>query len=263
MMHPIQHSKRGLLGSNFSKSRAILSAVIVLILIFSIFSPLRSLVGSALTPFFKTGNFFYESLGGITRFFSDKNNIITENKKLQDELQNNRVDIAAYESVKQENKQLREELKIKPAGNFITAAIISKPPQMPFDTLFLDGGLTAGVNNGNFVLAGERILIGKIVKVSRNNSTVSLNSFAGAVSEGFVARTNEPIEIKGGGGNMESRVPIDFDVSVGDKIISGGSVNYLIAVVGAIEEDRSSGFKNILFSMPVDVSKINFVFINV
>jgi hypothetical protein len=70
------------------------------------------------------------------------------------------------------------------------------------------------------------------------------------------------LEIKGvGGGGMEARAPIDFDIAVGDKIMVGGSFISLSAVVGVVEEDKSSGFKNIFMSLPVNVSKINVVFV--
>jgi cell shape-determining protein MreC len=261
MMHPIQHSKRSFLSSNFLKKYIVLFFVVIFILIFSIFNPMLSLVGNVFSPFLKTGNFFYNSFGSIPRFFSDKNQLISENQKLSDELQKNNLNVVEFESLKYENQKLREELQIKPVGNFITSAIIAKPPQIPLDTLFLDEGINSGINNGDLVLVGNRILIGKISKVSDGNATVSLNSFAGVVSYGYISRTNEPIEVRGNGGDMEAKVPIDFDVVVGDKIITGGSVNFIIAVVGAIEVDHSSGFKNILISMPVNVLKINFVFI--
>jgi hypothetical protein len=41
----------------------------------------------------------------------------------------------------------------------------------------------------------------------------------------------------------------------------GGPLELVVAVVGAIEEDRSSGFKNAMMSLPVNISKINTVFI--
>jgi rod shape-determining protein MreC len=261
MMHPIQHSKRGFFGTNFSKTSAVISAIVVLILIFSIFGSVRSLASGALAPFFKIGNYFYSTFGHLPKFFSDKSQLITENEKLANELEQNRLDLAVLESVKYENGKLREELQMKPEGKFLTVAITARSPQIPLDTLLLNEGTEAGINLGDSVLAGGRTFIGKIAKVSWNTSIVSLNSFADSVSYGYVARTNEPIELKGAGGGLEARVPIDFDITVGDKIMSGGSVDCLIAVVGAIEEDRSSGFRNVLLSMPVPVSKINFVFI--
>ncbi len=262
MIFQIKHTKQNLFGRNFFKIFIIFLIILVFVLIFNIFGPARSLASEIFSPFFKTGNFFYERMSQIPKIFADKNKLIEENKKLLAEVENSRLDIIDYESIKYENQKLRRELEIRPEGNFIAASIIAKSPQIPPDSLFLDKGFKDGLNNGDLVLAGERILIGKIAKMSKNRAMVALNSFANAVSYGYVARTNEPLEINGGGGGrLETKVAIDFDIIAGDKIMVADSFTYLAAIVGVVEEDQSSGFKNIFMSLPVDVSKISIVFI--
>lgn len=252
-------------NKNFGKGKKILLVCLLIaafIFVAYVSNFANSLTSNILSPLFNMGNSFYGSLGGMTKFFSDKNKIIEDNSNLSSEIEQLRVNVADYESLKYENEQLREELKIKPTGNFISASVTAKYPQIPLDSMFLDKGANDGINKGDLVLAGDRVLIGKVVEVSGNKSTVALNSFAGAVSYGFVARTNEPLEIDGaGGGSIKAKVPINFDIAVGDKIIVGGPLNYLAAIVGLVEENSSSGSKKILMSMPVDVSKINIVFI--
>lgn len=262
MIFQIKNTKQNLFGGSFLKILAILLLIFAVVFVFGFFSSARSLVSNVLSPFFKTGNYFYNSIGQVPNFFSNKNKLMDENNKLSAEIENLNLKIADYESIKSENQKLREDLKLKPIGNFITASIVAKPPQIPLDSLFLDKGAADGIKKGDLVLAGERVLIGKIIEISKNKSTVVLNSFAGATTYGFVGRTNESLEIKGkGGASMEAKVPIDFDIALGDKIMTADSFQYLTAVVGSIEEDKSSGFKNVLMSLPVDVSKIDIVFI--
>ena len=262
MIYPTRNTNKNLFGLSSNKTLIIFLTIAALVLVFNTSNPLHSLAEKLLSPVLKSGNFFYDSLNQIPKYFSDKNNLIEENNKLLAEVENGRIDAVDNESVKYENQKLREELKMKPVGDFITASIIAKFPQVPLDSLFINMGTADGVNNGDLIFASERVLLGKLVKVSGNKATVALNSFAGTVSYGYVARTNEPLEIKGnGGGVIEANVPIDFDIVVGDKIMVAGSLDSLAAVVGAVEEDKSSGFKNVLMSLPVDISKINIVFI--
>jgi cell shape-determining protein MreC len=262
MTFQIKHTKQNLFGNNSIKIIIIFLLILIFIFVFSFLSSARSLVSDILAPLFKTGNYFYGSLNEVPKFFSDRNQLIAENNKLSTEIENNYLNSVDYESIKYENQKLRETLKMKPADNFIVATIVAKSPQIPLDSLFLDRGTADGLKDGDLVLTGERILIGKIVKASKNKSTAALDSFAGVTSYGFVARTNESLEIKGvGSGSMEVKVPIDFDIMVGDKLMVSRSFTYLVAVVGVIEEDRSSGFKNVLMSLPVDISKVNTVFI--
>ncbi|MFH0804261.1 MAG: rod shape-determining protein MreC [Candidatus Zambryskibacteria bacterium] len=262
MTFQIKHTKPNLFGRSFFKILLISLSVLVLVLVFNFSISARSLVSDIFSIFFRSGDYLYQNIGQVPKFFSDKNNLIKENKNLSDEIEKKRLNLIDYESIKYENQKLRETLGIKSTQNIITASIIARSPQIPLDSLFLDKGINDGLNKGDLVLVGERILVGKIVESFKNKSTVALNSFAGAISYGFVARTNEPLEIKGvGGGSLEAKVPIDFDIVIGDKLMISGSFTYLAAVVGVIEEDRSSGFKNILMSLPVDVSKTSMVFI--
>jgi cell shape-determining protein MreC len=259
----INHTKQKLFGRSFFKILIIFLLILIFVFTFSFSNTARSLTLNTLSPLFSAGDYFYKNLDQIPKFFSDRNKLIEENAGLSSELENLRLNIADYESIKSENQMLREDFKLKPAESFTAASVIAKSPQIPLDSLFLDKGTADGLNSGDLILAGERILIGKIVKVSKNRATAALNSFAGVTTYGYVSRTNEPIEVSGvGGGGIEAKMPIDFDIVVGDKIMTGGSLQFLAAVVGSIEEDKSSGFKNILMSLPVDISKINIVFIS-
>lgn len=258
MIIQIKHSNRNRFG-RLLKIGAVFLAVLIFVLIFNIFG---SFVRDLLSPALKVGNSFYDALGKIPKMLLNDSELVAENEKLLNEIEKLRAETADHEALKTENQRLRESLKLKPESNFISAFVLAKPPQVPLDSLYLNAGTRDGIENGSLVFAGERILIGKIVEASKNKSVASLNSSAGAVSFGFVARTGELIEIKGGGGgHLEAVVPIDFDVLVGDEIMTSGSSEYLIAVVGAAEEDQSSGFKKIFMSMPVDVLKMDVIFI--
>jgi len=258
MMYLLRHTKQNSFNKIFLKTLAILAFAIIFVLSIS---SAKSLLIETLSPFFKAGDYFYRIFGQIPKFFSDKNKLIKENEMLMDEIENYRLNMIDYDSVKYENQKLRDDLKIKPVENFIAASILARAPQIPLDSLLLNKGMEDGINQNDFVLASNKVLIGKIAKVSKNKSTVALNSFAGVVTYAYVARTSEPLEINGaGGGSIEAKVPIDFDIVVGDKIMAGGALSYLAAIIGAIEEDHSSGFKKILMSLPVDISRINTVF---
>lgn len=261
MIFQAKHTKRSFWGGNLSKIISVFLLVLFLIFIFDFLGSSYQFFSGLFYPFIKTGDLFYKNISWLPGIFSDKNKIIEENKNMEMQIEKDSVDMADYESLKYENQKLRDILKIKPAGNFIYANIVAKSPQIPLDSLLLDRGTADGLKEGDLVLAADKVLIGKIVKLSKNISTVALDSFAGQVSYGFVARTEEPIEAKGGGGYLEAQVPIDFDITLGDKIMVHGSGDYMSAIVSSIEEDHSSGFKKIFMSLPINVSKINVVFV--
>lgn len=262
MIYQTKHINNRPPPNNFFRIFLILFLTTVLVLAFSITNPLSFFVFNTFSPLFKIGDYFYETFSQVPIIFSDKNKIIAENKKLSDELENMRLNLIDYESIQYENDRLHQELNLKPEGNFIGAKVIAKPPQIPLDSLLVDKGTEDGLSEGDVALASKRVLIGKVVKVFKNRATIALSSFSSATSNGYVERTGEPLDIKGlGGGSIQAKVPIDFDIALQDKIMLEGSRSYAIAVVNIIENDSASGFKNILMSLPANIPKTRIIFI--
>ena len=246
MMYLLKHTNKNFFNLKFFKISGIFLLVFLLVFILNFLAPLNFIVSSFFSPLFKVGDYFYNIVYQIPM--------------------NEGTDISAlqldYESLKYENNELRESLLMKGEKNVITAFVIARSPQIPLDTLYIDKGIEDGLNIGEMVLGSERVLIGQIVKVFKNKAIVSLDSFPGFISPGFVMRTNEPLEIKGvGGESMQAKVPIDFDIVLQDKIMLSNSPNYIIAVVSVIEEVESSGFKKVLFSLPLNISKKRLLFV--
>lgn len=259
MMLQIKHSRREGWGG---KRTALSLSIVALILIFGLSGSVRSLSSDFFSGFFQSGSRLLSGVGLVPKFLSDKNKLIAENEKMSEEIESHHLDLIDYESLKNENRNLRETLRLKPVGEFMAAMVIARPPQIPLDSLFIDRGGEDGLQVGDLVLGSDRVLIGRIVQVSKRRATVALSSFAGVTSYGFLERTNEPLEVLGvGGSSLEVRVPIDFDIVVGDKMMTQGTSAYSVAVSQLIEEDSSSGFKRVLLSLPVNISKVNTVFI--
>jgi cell shape-determining protein MreC len=264
MTYQIKHTnnKQWWLNSNFLKIALLSVSAVICFFVFNGQTLGGQFATTALAPFFKTGNYFYKNLFHIPKIFSDKNELLQENAQLLSSLEDMRVNEINYQSLKIENEQLRKELGLRPSKDSIPASIIARPPQTPLDSLVVDRGADDLVRVGDLVLVGGKVLIGRVAKVFSDTSTIALDSSSSSVSQGFLERTGEPLTIKGfGGGGMQVKVPIDFDILVGDKVILANSINYVVAVVGVVEANDSSGFKNILLSLPTDISKIQTVFI--
>lgn len=258
MTYLLRTTRKSLVGPNFLK--ILIVCIVVVVILISGF--VRSTLTSILYPVFSFGGLLNDSVGVVPKFFGSTGELISENEKLSLELEKLKGLVLDNEAIKLENEELRRQIKLIPNPESISSFIVSRPPQVPLDTLLIDKGESDGVYVDKNVLAGDRVFLGNVVRSLKNQSVVSLSSFAGTVSYGFVSRTNEQIEFKGiGGGAMQSIVPIDFDVEVGDKIMKNGSLYYLAGIVSIIEENSSSGFKNVLISLPVNVSNTHIVFV--
>lgn len=235
---------------------------ILFFLVFFIFSYLGFSLFGATSPFLKSGSIFYEKFFFLSRFFSDKTVLVDENMRLSLELEKFTAIAHEYNSLKIENQRLTDELRLRPQSDFVGARILARPPQIPLDSVIIDRGKEDGIEENDLVFSDGVSLIGRVVKISNKNSVVALSSFADKKSFGFIERTLEPVEVIGvGGGGMEARIPIDFDVITGDKIVLEGSRPYILAIVKSVEENQSLGFKRVLMSLPSNILKTRIVFV--
>lgn len=216
-----------------------------------------------LNPTFTSGDIFSELIYFISLFAKDRarltEQILILEQKLSDQ-KNLETDIL---SLKFENERLRRDLNMKPKGNFISGAVLARSPQLPQDTLMVNLGLNDGVKMNDLVFASDQVLLGVVSKISDETSIVLLNSSSLISLDGFVARTGELIKISGAGGNsMQAGVTLNFDIEIGDLVIYSYTSDNVVAVVGAIEEDKAGGSKKILLSLPTNSRQIKSVFIS-
>ena len=244
-------------------SKKILAAIVfvVLALIIILVRPVQDIGSFVLSPFFAIGDSFSGTVRNAPENLKSRTELLTELQNLEEELERLRIDRESLEALTFENKSLRMSLSLRPAATAQAAEVIARPPQIPFDTLMIDRGKDDGLESGNLVLAGDRVLLGKLGKVSQNFSIVILNSFGQTSLSGSLTRTGEALEMRGTYGGMEAEVPIDFDIEIGDIVITEHASSYTTAIVGSVEENKSSGRKLALLSLPVPISKVKIVFI--
>lgn len=236
------------------------TALLIFVLIF--FSHLSGRTANFMSSILSFGNYFYEKTPFVPEFFSKRQSLLNENNKLSEEISNLRLKLLDYETVAEENKRLYLDLGLRPKNNFIGAKIIAKAPQVPTDSIVIDRGEADLIKVGDIVLVGERVMVGVVAEVNKKISTVSLSSFSGNVSYGFIERNKEAVDIEGvGGGGLRARVPIDFDIKQEDKIIIEGNRSYVVAIVASVADDQASGFKDVFLSLPINISQARVVFV--
>lgn len=262
MIYLQKHTNRSWTSKIWSKIGYVIIIIATIFVLSNSSQALHRVVTNMLAPLFEVGGFFYDNFFYLPKFFTDKNALIEQNNKLSAEIEKLQSGLIDVKLIKFENDELKSALRINKNSNFIVASVVSRAPQITMDTVFLDKGDNENIKVNDLVLLSERLLVGKIINTSSHQSTVLLNSFAGTKSFGLIERTGEMVELLGqGGGAMRTTVPIDFDILIGDEVITEGVPAYLIAVVSSTVEDKVSGFKEVFFSYPIKVSKVRMLFI--
>lgn len=108
--------------------------------------------------------------------WQNRNELIFENEALKERLAAMIQEKAKYKMIEEENEFLQKQLKFnKSQKNEIEIAeIIGKSGDAAMNALILNKGGKHGIENGQPVVVEEGILIGKIIKVNKENSLALL-----------------------------------------------------------------------------------------
>lgn len=168
-------------------------------------------------------------LGHLTRTYN-------ENETLKSEFYRMKKESNESESLKEENEQLRQLLEMKSklnATKLIASDVIMRTPAAWKQELTVDAGSLKGVTSNMLVVAGGG-LIGSVEKVEEHSTIVNLLTNAENTDKISVKIQHESSSIYGIiiGYDKEndvlkiSQLNSNTDISVGDKVTTGGLGNF-------------------------------------
>lgn len=244
-------------SKKFSK-RNIFFVLLGLFLILIIFnSSVRNIVIKPLLiisrPFFKINNWW----GG-------DNDEVSNLKEKIAELES---EISSLKLLEKENQELKN-LFSRPEDvkKYILAAVVSRPPQSPYDVFVIDAGSKDGVEQGMTVTAFSNILLGYVTDIFPKTSKVKLISFPGEETSVMIESVSAETKISAmsmgrGGGNMEIKIPSSIEIHSGDFIKTPGTYPLVLGTVEKIETNLSDPFQKILFRLPINLQELQWVMI--
>jgi len=200
-------------------------------------------------------------VGGFLNYkqIQEENNVlIFQNRALKSLL-------IEYRDLKDENELLREALQLKKTKdiNFILANIIGRSPLNFSQTFVIDKGEEDGIKVGQAVIWGGKTLVGEVIEVSKNFSTVKAltdTEFKVAVFVG----DNKIEGLFKGNGFLDSYVdliPLKEQVQEKDQVYTSGLDKKFIrglyiGEVKSIEKPQDKIFLDIKIEPALDWTKI-------
>lgn len=213
-------------------------------------------------PFWKIGDNIKSWFNSNLTVFKGKKSLGEENQKLRDKISELEAKFLSYETIEQENHQLKESLLRTGEQKFLLSYIISRPPQSPYDALIIDAGSENGLQKGMEVTAYGDVLIGYIGEVFPKNSKVKLVSFPNTETNTMIASLNIPAIVVGrGGSNMEIVLTKSIEVKPGEKVITLGIKPLVVGIIERIESDPSDPTQKLLLRLPVNIHELRHVMI--
>lgn len=261
-------------NKNFPKGVIFLALVLGIFLVFPIFSnSARKIITQPLLlisrPFFKINESLNQWWEKNAAFFKSKNQLQEENLKLKERVLELELKVSLLTPVEKENEELKSLLSQIPSQKekkYVLAAIISRPPQSPYDVLLVDAGLKNGVEKGMTVVAFNNILLGYVNEVFSQASKIKLVSFPGEETNVMIEPVSEEIKISAisvgrGGGNMEIKIPSSIEIHSGDRIMTMGTFPLLMGIVEKVEINLSDPFQKIFFRLLFNLQELKYVMI--
>ncbi|KKQ80507.1 MAG: Cell shape-determining protein MreC [Parcubacteria group bacterium GW2011_GWC2_38_7] len=251
----------------------ILTVVIIFLLFFlhytHILAPVERLLVAITKPILQISYKVSNQIGTEYLDFKSKRELLTENKELKDQLAILLKEKSRYLNENEENDFLREQLKFSQTMNyeFIIANVIGKNVAGVQNSLLLDLGQQDGLKVGQPVLGEQGVVIGKISKVERNRSFMTLVnddlSRLAAKIQG-VTKTMGVVEGEFGLGIKMRLIPQNETISEGDVVVTSGLEELVPAnlIVGQIEKIIKSPeqlFQEASIKSPIDFNKISMV----
>lgn len=226
-----------------------------------IFQTISSITSNISKPFLVFSNNTKTRLHNLNSYFTSKNTLSKENDFLKNQNLELESKLANYQSLENENQNLKELLgRLGENHQYLLATILAKPNITLFDTLVLDIGKDKGVAIGDIVFAYGNIPLGKISEVNSTTSKVTLFSNPGEKTNAIISSTNTYIDLIGrGGGNFEIILPRDFTLAEGENVLLPDLNNYLIAKVVSTISDARDSYQKALLVSPINIQELKFV----
>jgi rod shape-determining protein MreC len=180
------------------------------------------------------------------------------------------IDKAEYESFIERINQLEALLAFseRTTNTTITTSIISRALDGS-NRFTIDAGKRSGVAQGQAVIVGDGILIGKVSEVSEYTSTVTaLQHRESAVATSLLNETHTIGIVEGGTGNLltMSFIPDSEQISPNDLVVTSGLEDgipsgLVVGIVNVVMADKDSPFQEAIVEPMTDPRRHHVVFV--
>lgn len=192
----------------------------------------------------------------------------SENERLRAALASTSARVADRDALYQENLDLKSRLNRPVDVSRVLAGVLMRPPQVPYDTLFLDVGSTQGIRQGDMVSAGGTVVIGSITEVYVNSSRAQLLSAPGLTYDALLmvrgaastSAAEVPLQVVGqGAGSFMAQVPAGTQALVGQSVTLPGVFGGYVGAVSSVVAHDGESFKTLYLHLPTDLFSLKYV----
>ncbi len=205
----------------------------------------------------------------VSRFFESESSLTVKLKACTDDRTALARDAVEFEKLKDENAELREELKYKESvsvGGMAARLIARSLPEDPMRVV-IDRGSADGVKDGSIVVVGQGVVLGTIHDINEHTSVVTLlTAIDSKIPVAIIGKQRTVGIAEGRNGVVMTMnfIPRDADVARGDIVTTSGldgriPEGLLLGTVTEVIDLPSAPFKSALlepFADPLEWSAV-------
>ncbi|MFA6534469.1 MAG: rod shape-determining protein MreC [Patescibacteria group bacterium] len=201
--------------------------------------------------------------------FKTKAVLTEENQVLKAKLEQLALDVSQLKVLEVENQLLRQQLNfVEGKGyHFVTARITSRVAENSLSGLIINRGRADGIQVGYPVIAGEGVLVGTIIEVQENFSTLLLLTDSQSRVAATVQNQQQTVGIMEGEHGISVKltmIPQDEKIDPGQTIITSGLQSNIprglfLGLVDKVEANASELFAKAYIYPLVDYQRLSLV----
>jgi rod shape-determining protein MreC len=179
------------------------------------------------------------------------------------------VDKTEFELLKEDNKELREQLNFFEGTNYnsIGAFVVGKSIEPLRNSITIDKGEKDNIKVGCPVIVGNGIFVGKIARVEKENSIVQLVNDQQSKVAVTVLNGDKSIGIIEGGYGLSIQmnfIPQNESINTGDTIITSGleekiPKGLVVGTIDVVEKEAYQPFQKAMITPVINLDKISIV----
>ncbi len=230
---------------------------------------LKNFLQRSLLPLFSTTHTLNIKLTDNYQFFTNRQSFIDAYQQCLSDKQHQQVLDATVAVLRQENDELKKQLDFKKnvTKPLVVAAVVGNDLNDVEKTIILNRGAADGLKLNPPVIAGEGILIGKLIKVDDHLAMVRLLPDNRSKVIAALLNQERSTGVVEGGYGLSLRlkfIPRNEVVTVGQQVITSGLETgipwgLLIVTVTVVEDEAYQPFQQALITPTTDYSKLTVV----
>lgn len=195
-------------------------------------------------------------------------NLFEENKKCLEKISSLSVQQAELNQLREENNILRSQLNfVKNDSSIVVANVIGKSPDSSSNILLIDRGSNDEIKEGQAVITGDGILVGKIIKTESNIAQVKILTDNQSRVSASILNQDKTIGVVNGEHNLRLKltlIPLTETIKQGDIVVSSNldrniPRGLLIGQIESVEKELYQPFQTAVIKPATDLNKLSII----